>query len=184
MLIFMLGGKTLSNEIQISELTEISGSTLGNLAALLIDVVDEGASIGFLPPLDQAEAALYWSSVTRDDVVLWIAHRNGETVGSVQLHLCSRPNGIHRAEIAKLMVHPRARRKGIGQQLMAAAEERARMENRSLLVLDTRAGDPSNLLYRSMGYIEAGRIPQYAKSANGELHDTVYYYKNLSPDTQ
>ncbi|OBZ13987.1 MULTISPECIES: GNAT family N-acetyltransferase [Bacillales] len=150
-----------------------------HLADLLVEVVEEGASIGFLPPLSMSEAISYWSHVIHEDVILWIAERNGEMVGSVQLHLCSRPNGSHRAEIAKLMVHPNARRKGLGHILMAAAEERAREQNRSLLVLDTRAGDPSNRLYRAMDYIEAGRIPRYAKSADGELHDTVYYYKNL-----
>ncbi|MGO4548504.1 N-acetyltransferase family protein [Paenibacillus sp. 2TAB23] len=146
---------------------------------MLVAVVDEGASIGFLPPLSHREAMAYWSNVVNDDVVLWIVEQNGETVGSVQLHLSSKQNGRHRAEIAKLMVHPSARRKGIGQLLMAAAEARAIAEGRSLLVLDTRAEDPSNLLYRSIGYMEAGRIPQYAMSANGELHDTVYYYKLL-----
>ncbi|WP_169089846.1 GNAT family N-acetyltransferase [Paenibacillus sp. PL91] len=169
----------MSSDFIISELSEISEKRLRSLAALLVEVVDEGASIGFLPPLNVAEATSYWSQVINDDVILWIAERNGEIVGSVQLHLCSRPNGTHRAEIAKLMVHPQARRKGLGHILMAAAEERARAENRSLLILDTRAGDPSNRLYRSMDYIEAGRIPRYAKAADGELHDTVYYYKNV-----
>jgi ribosomal protein S18 acetylase RimI-like enzyme len=167
----------MSSDFIISELSEMSEKRLGSLAVLLVEVVDEGASIGFLPPLSITEATSYWSQVINDEVILWIAERNGETVGSVQLHLCSRPNGTHRAEIAKLMVHPHVRRKGLGHILMAAAEERAKEENRSLLVLDTRAGDPSNRLYRSMNYIEAGRIPRYAKSADGELHDTVYYYK-------
>jgi ribosomal protein S18 acetylase RimI-like enzyme len=88
-------------------------------------------------------------------------------------------NGSHRAEIAKLMVHPEARRQGLGRLLMETAEARARVEQRSLLVLDTRLGDPSNQLYLSMEYIEAGRIPAYARSANGELSATVYYYKQL-----
>jgi ribosomal protein S18 acetylase RimI-like enzyme len=169
----------VSSEFIVRELTGISENMRVHLIDLLVEVVDEGASIGFLPPLNQAEAASYWSQVINDEVILWVAEQNGETVGSVQLHLCSRPNGSHRAEIAKLMVHPNARRKGLGHILMAAAEERARAENRSLLVLDTRAGDPSNRLYRSMNYIEAGRIPRYARSADGELHDTVYYYKTL-----
>lgn len=170
----------MSSDHIVSELSEISESRLKSLAGLLVAVVDEGASIGFLPPLSQAEALAYWSGAMNDDVILWIVQRNGETIGSVQLQLCSRPNGLHRAEIAKLMVHPQARRKGIGRLLMTAAEERAKLENRSLLVLDTRADDPSNLLYRSMDYIEAGRIPRYAKSADGKLHDTVYYYKSLT----
>lgn len=77
------------------------------------------------------------------------------------------------------MTHPHYRRNGIGRSLMQKAEERAKQEGRSLLVLDTREGDPSNLLYTSMGYIRAGRIPHYAKSASGELHATIFYYKQL-----
>jgi ribosomal protein S18 acetylase RimI-like enzyme len=75
------------------------------------------------------------------------------------------------------MTHPDFRRKGLARLLMEKAEERAREENRTLLILDTREGDPSNLLYRSLGYIEAGRIPQYAQSFNGVLDASVFYYK-------
>jgi GNAT superfamily N-acetyltransferase len=171
----------MSIDYEFSELHEISGNHLKELTQLLIDVVEEGASIGFLPPLSQEDANEYWSKVAGDDLVLWVVKLNGEIIGSVQLHLCSRPNGAHRAEIAKLMVHPRAWRKGIGRSLMMVAEERARIENRSLVVLDTRAGDPSNILYLSLQYIEAGRIPQYAQSADGYLHETVFYYKCLLP---
>lgn len=167
-------------EYKVSELSGISGNMLEDLAGLLIDVVEEGASIGFLPPLSKDDAIAYWSEAISEDVILWIVQWKGETVGSVQLQLCTRANGTHRAEIAKLMVHPVARRKGIGRLLMEAAEARARIENRSLIVLDTRAGDPSNLLYNSLYYIEAGRIPQYARAADGELHDTIYYYKSLT----
>ncbi|WP_138754413.1 GNAT family N-acetyltransferase [Paenibacillus sinopodophylli] len=164
----------------ITELSEMTAIKLRNLATLLVDVVDEGASIGFLPPLSHEEALAYWSSVMSDEVVLWIVEQNGETVGSVQLHLCQKANGSHRAEIAKLMVHPKARRIGIARLLMNAAEDRAKLEDRSLLVLDTRAGDPSNLLYQSLGYVEAGRIPNYARSADGGFDDTIYYYKNVT----
>lgn len=77
------------------------------------------------------------------------------------------------------MVHPTAQRQGIGRGLMLLAEARALAENRSLLVLDTRADDPSNQLYQSMGYQEAGRIPGFARAADGSLHDTVLYFKTL-----
>ena len=127
-----------------------------------------------------AEASLeYWKEVIAPDVRLWVAEYGGEIVGTVQLQLTTKQNGMHRAEIAKLMVHSKARRLGIARQLMKAAEDKAVQEGRSLIVLDTRAGDPSNSLYRSLGYIEAGRIPQYAKSANGQLDTTVLYYKLL-----
>lgn len=77
------------------------------------------------------------------------------------------------------MTHPNHRRHGIGRLLMQSAEQRARLEGRSLLVLDTREGDPSNHLYTSLGYINAGRIPDYARSANGQLDATMIYYKQL-----
>ncbi|WP_233530958.1 GNAT family N-acetyltransferase [Paenibacillus alkalitolerans] len=166
----------MANELKIVELTSVEGY-FGELSKLLIDVVHDGASIGFLPPLELPEAEHYWRNVLSPGVILWVAEWNGIIAGSVQLHLCTKPNGLHRAEIAKLMTHPDLRRKGIAHSLMLHAEERAKHEGRSLLVLDTREGDPSNILYTSIGYIESGRIPNYAKSANGELDGTVFYHK-------
>ncbi|MFC7442005.1 GNAT family N-acetyltransferase [Laceyella putida] len=166
------------NEIIIKEVIDISPH-IHTLSDLLVKVVNDGASIGFLPPLEQGDARDYWLDALKPEVILLVATLDHETVGSVQLHLCPRPNGKHRAEIAKLMVHPRFRRKGIGRMLMEHAERKAKHEKRSLLVLDTREGDPSNHLYRSLGYIEAGRIPQYAESAGGILDNTIFYYKQL-----
>jgi ribosomal protein S18 acetylase RimI-like enzyme len=142
-----------------------------------MEVVEDGASLGFLPPLRRSEATEYWENVLKPEVLLFIAKINNRIIGSVQVHLCTKQNGSHRAEIAKLMTHPNYRRKGIGRSLMQKAEESAKQGGRSLLVLDTREGDPSNYLYTSIGYIQAGRIPCYAKSANGELHATNLYYK-------
>ncbi|EJV72440.1 GNAT family N-acetyltransferase [Bacillus cereus] len=146
---------------------------------LLKTVVDDGASIGFLPPLEREEATKYWQTVLAPEVILYVAKINDEVAGSVQLHLVTKPNGIHRAEICKLMTHPNFRRNGIGRSLMQKAEERAKQENRSLLVLDTREGDPSNRLYKSLDYQESGKIPGYAISPNGELDATVIYYKMI-----
>jgi len=150
------------------------------LVRLLTDVVDEGASIGFLAPLQPEEAAAYWSNVLEDAVMLWIASVDRNVAGSIQLHLARKANAVHRAEVAKLMVHSAYRRMGIGERLMAEAERAARLEGRQLLVLDTREGDPSNLLYRKIGYTEAGRIPSFAQSSNGQLDGTVIYYKLLN----
>ncbi|MTH52906.1 GNAT family N-acetyltransferase [Bacillus mangrovi] len=151
-----------------------------SLSRLLKATVNEGAAIGFLPPMGTEEAASYWRALpSGQNVILFAVMADGEAAGSVQLHLADKQNGLHRAEIAKLMTHPQHRRKGIGRLLMNKAEERAREEGRSLLVLDTREGDPSNRLYQSLGYKEAGRIPNYAKSADGTLHATVIYYKEL-----
>ncbi|WP_223587688.1 GNAT family N-acetyltransferase [Neobacillus bataviensis] len=162
----------------IEELTSLEKS-ISELSELLVKVVDDGAAVGFLPPMKPSFAREYWETVLSPGVILFVAKMNNRIVGSVQLHLCRKPNGLHRVDIAKLITDPDFRRQGLGRALMQKAEERAIQEGRSLLVLDTREGDPSNKLYQSLGFIEAGRIPNFAKSANGELHATVLYYKTL-----
>ncbi|PYF08937.1 GNAT family N-acetyltransferase [Ureibacillus chungkukjangi] len=153
---------------------------IDELSELLVQVVEEGASVGFLPPLQASDARAYWENLLSSEVLLFIAKINNQIVGSIQLHLSTKQNGSHRAEIAKLMTHPEFRRNGIGRALMEKAEEFARKQGRTLIVLDTREGDPSNLLYTSMDYLEAGKIPLYAKSADGQLHSTIFYYKIMS----
>ena len=153
---------------------------------MLTDSVDGGASVGFLPPLDLAEAGRYWQGVEvaieKGSRRLWVAREaNGAVTGTVQLDLEARPNGSHRAEVMKLMVHSLHRQRGLGRALMQAAEEDARRLGRTTLVLDTRAGDPSEQLYRSMGWVRAGIIPCYARSARGALDPTAFYYKLLDP---
>jgi len=157
-----------------------------DLVALLRDVVDAGASVGFLPPLEADEAERYWDGVANalggNSRRLWIARgAGGAVVGSVQLDLEQRPNGSHRAEVMKLMVHTGARRRGIGRALMLAAEAEARNRRRTTLVLDTRRGDPSEALYLSLGWQLAGVIPRYARSADGALDPTAFYYRLLDP---
>jgi ribosomal protein S18 acetylase RimI-like enzyme len=169
----------LVSNVKIEQL-KLIGEHMDELSELLIQVVEDGASIGFLPPLKRAEATKYWENVLNPEVILFVANINNQIVGTVQLHLCSKQNGGHRAEIAKLMTHPNYRRNGVGRSLMQKAEERAKQDGRLLLVLDTREGDPSNHLYTSIGYIQAGRIPNYAKSASGELDATIFYYKSHS----
>ena len=163
-------------QLEIKQLTSIDEHRR-EFSELLMEAVEGGASVGFLPPLSYAEAIAYWEQVLNPDVILFAALLDRKIVGSVQLHLCTKANGNHRAEIAKLMTHPNYRRHGIGRTMMQKAEDVARQEGRTLLVLDTRDGDPSNLLYTSLGYIKGGTIPSYARSANGELHATNIYYK-------
>ncbi len=169
------------------------------LSALLRDAVDSGASIGFLPPLAEAEADAYWRGVVaavREGSCLLLVARSaeggahapergadapeGEIVGTAQLLLATRPNALHRAEVAKVIVHTKVRRRGIGHALMLAVEERARRLGRTTLVLDTRQGDPSERLYTSVGYRLAGAIPAYAKSADGALDPSAFYYRLLT----
>ncbi|MDM5317324.1 GNAT family N-acetyltransferase [Fictibacillus sp. b24] len=164
--------------MEIIELYNVDES-IDELSDLLINVVGEGASIGFLPPLTKADADSFWESCVKPDVFLWIAKVDEKIAATLQLHLCTKPNGTHRAEIAKLMTHPSFRQKGMAKQLMLHAEKRAKQEGRSLLILDTREGDPSNFLYQSLGYKEAGRIPSFAQNAEGGIDTTVLYYKMI-----
>jgi acetyltransferase len=156
---------------------------LPNLVALLQDVVNQGGTIGFMPPVSSEEASAYWRDVIqalRGPLRVLVVARDGETVvGSAQLDLCGRSNGLHRAEVMKVMVHSKHRKKGIGARLMQAIETQAKLEGRSTLVLDTREGDDGVRLYEREGYVAAGVIPQYARSVDGSLHATVYMYKLL-----
>jgi ribosomal protein S18 acetylase RimI-like enzyme len=170
--------------MQIRRLSAEEATTaLPALADLLQDAVHSGASVGFLPPLDDAEAQAYWQGVVAALRTPWrillVAQTETELTGTVQLGLESRANGSHRAEVMKLMVHTTHRRGSIGRALMAALEAEARLAGRTTLVLDTRAGDPSEQLYTQLGYCRAGVIPEYARSANGALHSTVFMYKLL-----
>ncbi|CAH0345382.1 GNAT family N-acetyltransferase [Bacillus sp. CECT 9360] len=168
----------MARDVKVEELNVI-GDNIDELSELLVEVVEDGAAIGYLPPLEMHEARNYWESLLKPNVILYIAKINNELAGSIQLHFPTKQNGRHRGEIAKVMTHPNHRRNGIGRLLMQRVEERAKQEGLSLLILDTREGDVSNQLYLSMGYVAAGRIPNYAKSADGQLHATILYYKSL-----
>ena len=156
---------------------------IADLLRLLRDSVDGGASVGFLPPLRDDEARTYWGGVVGalrgDSRLLWLALDDARVVGTVQLDLCGKGNGLHRAEIIKLLVHSAQRRRGIARALMTAAEAEAHRLGRSLLVLDTRVGDAAEPLYRSLGWICSGVIPQYARNGDGGLDGSAFYYKLL-----
>lgn len=169
----------MNRNLVVEEVRALDSGMLQELSGLLIRVVEDGASIGFLPPLEPEEASAYWRNVPGPGVHLWAARMEGLLIGTVQLHLAMKANGSHRAEVAKLMVHPEYRRNGAARLLMQTAEFAARRLGRTLLVLDTRSGDPSNHLYRSMDYVEAGRIPDFARSADGRLDETTIYYKKI-----
>ena len=155
------------------------------LAELLTDVVADGASIGFLRGLDHAEAEAWWrdsviSRIPPGNVVLLAAFDGDRLLGSVQLHLAPLPNAAHRAELAKLLVHTGARRRGVGRALVAAAEETAFALGRTLIVLDTLPGSAADALYRSAGYTVVGRIPAYATYPDGTPATTQISYKHLA----
>ncbi|KAA0561530.1 GNAT family N-acetyltransferase [Rossellomorea aquimaris] len=164
--------------LKIVELTTID-QHIEELSDLLMKVVDDGASIGFLSPMARTAAMDFWQHTLNSHVILYAAWVDDTIAGTVQLHLCTKQNGTNRAEIAKMMVHPKFRQKGIARSLMQTAEKRAKEEGRTLLILDTVEGAPSNHLYTSLGFIQGGRIPDYASSPFGELEATIIYYKQI-----
>ncbi len=134
------------------------------LITLLQDCVDSGASVGFLPPLTTEESTRYWQGVEADLAAghrkRWLALEQQQLVGAIQLALCGKANGRHRAEVEKLMVLQTARGKGAGRALMQALEQGAHAAGRSLLVLDTRTGDVASHLYRQLGYLDSRPDPE------------------------
>jgi acetyltransferase len=154
------------------------------LAALFQDALDSGAALGFLAPVAPGELEEYWrevaAAVAEGNRVLLVAEEDGQLKGTTQLDLATKSNGLHRAEVCKVMVHRQARRQGIARQLLQAVEATARQRQRTTLILDTRQHDPSEQLYQSLGYVAGGTIPDFARSSTGELHATVIYYKLLT----
>ncbi|HTN50590.1 MAG TPA: GNAT family N-acetyltransferase [Burkholderiaceae bacterium] len=153
------------------------------LVDLLIDAVEHGSSVGFVLPLGRDEAGAYWDglapSIASGSRLLWVARADGASVGTVQLELVMKKNGINRAEVQKLLVHTRSRRSGVARALMATVEARARELGRGLLYLDTEAGSGAEALYRALGYTCIGGLPEYACSPGGEWRANAIYYKTL-----
>jgi GNAT superfamily N-acetyltransferase len=153
------------------------------LSRILIACVDSGASVSFLPPLTIERASVFWhrvaGAVARGEKILVAAWLDGALVGTVQVDLAMPENQPHRGDVAKMLVHPEARRRGIGRLMLQRAEAEAAAAQRTLLVLDTRAGSDAEPLYRAAGWTEAGRIPFYALSADRAPHDTVLFFKMI-----
>ncbi len=153
------------------------------LAALLQDAVHHGSSVGFLPPLALETAEEYWhevlNEVEQERRVLLVSSEGEEVTGAVQLALAAKQNGLHRAEVQKLLVHTNFRNRGIARALMNAVEEAARSLGRTTLVLDTEQGSVAERLYERCGYTRSGIIPQYALNTEGSLITTVVFYKLL-----
>ena len=153
------------------------------LALLLVDAVESGAAVSFLAPLSVERAADWWRgtiSAAAPGAIFLVARDEEGIAGTVQLHPAWAPNQPYRAEIAKLIVHRRCRRMGLGAQLMRAIETEARRAGFHLLTLDTKRGEAAEQLYERLDWTRVGVIPDYALDPDGQaLHDTVIFYKDL-----
>lgn len=156
------------------------------LADLLLDCVEGGASVSFMWPLPRERALDFWRDVAqgvqRGERALLVAEdpaRAGRIVGTVQLILALPDNQPHRADVAKMLVHRSARRRGLGALLLAALEDVARAEGRDLLVLDTATGGDAERLYARAGWQRVGSVPRYALMPRGGDCATTFFYKQL-----
>ena len=162
----------------------VSDADYHDLARLLVDAVDSGASVSFLAPLTLDGAEAWWRDTiasARTGAVVLVARDPEGIVGSVQMHPSWAPNQPHRADVAKLIVHRRGRRQGLATRLMNAVEDAARAGGYTLLTLDTVPDTPADRLYRQLGWTAVGRIPGYALDPAGVMCDTMVFYKKIEP---
>jgi ribosomal protein S18 acetylase RimI-like enzyme len=173
---------TKSREWTVRRVDALDAALIDALTDVLIDCVEGDASVSFMHPLTRERAALFWrdvaGGVAAGDRVLFAASDERGVCGTVQIVFPSSENQPHRADVSKMIVHRRARRKGLGEALMRAAEETARELGRTLLVLDT-ASEDAKRLYERLGWIRVGTIPDYALMPRGGYCDTVVYYRKL-----
>lgn len=165
-------------------LKHLEAGQRAELAEVLIDCVQADASVGFMHPLSLEQASSFWEqigrSVAQEERALLVAEDALGICGTVQLILSMPANQPHRAELAKLLVHRRARRQGLGAKLVRAAERLAREAGRTLLVLDTITDGDAARLYERLGWQRVGDIPDYALLPRGGLASTTFYFRQLS----
>jgi GNAT superfamily N-acetyltransferase len=167
----------------VRRLHTVDDMQISGLADVLIDCVEGGASVSFMHPLTRDRAVAFWRRVAqgvaaRERALLVAEDRQG-LCGTVQLVLDLPENQPHRADLAKMLVHHRARRQGVGAALLRAAEATARECGKTLLVLDAVTGGDAARLYERLGWVRVGEIPGYALFPRGGLCGTTYYYRNL-----
>ncbi len=153
------------------------------LALILKDCVNKGASVSFMNPFSLAEAIGFFTDIAEDaarnELVLFAAIENGRAVGTVQLQPAWNPNQPHRADVAKMLVHSAHRQKGIGQKLLSAVDIEAKRRGLTLLTLDTASDSPAERLYLRAGYQRVGIIPGFALWPDGGLGAATFFYKTL-----
>ena len=167
----------------VRRLHVLDAALIDGLADVLIDCVAGGASVSFMHPLTRGRAVAFWRRVAQGVAggqrAVLIAEDAQGICGTVQLVLDQPENQPHRADLAKMLVHRRARRQGLGAALMRAAEATARECGKTLLVLDAVTGGDAARLYERLGWVRVGDIPGYAQLPRGGLCGTTVYYRNL-----
>jgi GNAT superfamily N-acetyltransferase len=167
----------------LRRLTAVDDNQIDELTDVLIDCVEGGASVSFMYPLSRESAVLFWrrvaEAVAAGERALLVAEGKQGLCGTVQLIFDLPENQPHRADLAKMLVHRRARRQGLGAALMGAAEATARECGKTLLVLDAVTGGDAARLYERLGWQRVGDIPGYALFPRGGLCSTTYYYRKL-----
>lgn len=153
----------------------------GELGTLLVDSVAGGASVGFLDPLDPVDACRWWlGALPGPGTLTWVAREgDGRVIGVVRLTLVPFPNGAHRAEVGKLLVHSTARGRGVARMLMDALEAEARRRGRWLLVLDTQTGSHAEAMYERWGWQRLGVLADHAAIPDGRLAPTTFLSRRL-----
>ena len=166
----------------VRRLYSLTDADIEGLAAVLADCVEGGASVGFMQPFSFAQAVAWWRGLAADVEAgrraLFVAEDEQGMIGTVHLVLAQPDNQPHRADVCKMLVIRRARKRGIGGVLLDAAERTARVAGKTLLVLDTASQDAERL-YARMGWTKLGVIPGYALLPEGGLCDTTYFYREL-----
>ena len=166
----------------VRRLHAVSDAEIEGLADVLLDVVEGGASVSFMHPFTRDKAIAFWRGIAKGvaagERAIVIAEDEHGVCGTAQLILALPENQPHRADLSKMLVHRRARRRGIGEAVLRAAEDVARELGKSLLVLDTASADAERL-YERGGWIKVGVIPDYALLPDGAFCDTIVFYRRL-----
>jgi GNAT superfamily N-acetyltransferase len=170
----------------VKQLSRVTEGQIRELADLLIDCVEGGASVSFMSPLSVEKASAFWrrvaDAVVAGERALVVAEDRRGIIGTAQLILDLPENQPHRADLSKMLVHRRARRRGVGAAVLLAAEELAFKLGKTTLLLDTASGDAERLYVRH-GWVRAGVVPDYALLPGGGFCDTTFYYRRLAPRT-
>jgi GNAT superfamily N-acetyltransferase len=180
----MTGETARSTRTAIRALDAVEAEArLGELADILVDAVAHGASVNFMAGFTHEQAQEFWTNqlpgIAAGEKRLFVGDDAERLVATALLMFAPQPNQPHRAEIGKMLVLATARRQGLGRRLLAIAEQTAREAGRTLLMLDTESGSAGDLLYRSCGWTEYGRVPGHAFKPEGRLAETTFFYKQL-----